>query len=77
MSEELLLLVDSFGIALHAVYLPGVANLWADALSRGQSTLVEWTLDRSVFRHQIDLPFSPQIDLFASGQNHLLPAYLT
>ena len=77
LSEELFLVADSLDITIQALYLPGTANLWADALSRGQSTAVEWMLDRSVFHHRIELPFSPQINLFASHQNHLLAEYLT
>ena len=59
LSEEIFFLAESLNITIQAVYLPGTANVWADALSRGQSTMVEWALDRTVFHHSIEIPFAP------------------
>ncbi|CAG2213825.1 unnamed protein product [Mytilus edulis] len=58
-----------------AFYLPGVANIEADRLSRSINVDIEWKLNENVF-HIINSLFGPHdLDLFASKINHQLPRY--
>ncbi|VDI82133.1 Hypothetical predicted protein [Mytilus galloprovincialis] len=58
-----------------AFYLPGVANIEADRLSRSIHVDIEWKLNENVF-HIINSLFGPHdVDLFASKINHQLPRY--
>ena len=63
-------------IFLHAAHIPGVENVVADFLSWGKYLPAEWVLNCAVFRTICRL-FSPppEIDLFASVLNFLLPKY--
>ena len=64
-------------ITLTAVHIPGVANLLADGLSRGQQgpSGTEWILNRYVVQSVFRSIYTPQIDLFASKASHQLPEY--
>ena len=75
-SERLHREAESRGITLSAVYVPGQDNVWADALSRHSTSSVEWGLTREAFQDLTDLYGTPQVDLFASVDNHLLPRYI-
>ncbi|CAC5403252.1 unnamed protein product [Mytilus coruscus] len=60
-----------------AFYLPGVANIEADRLSRSINVDIEWKLNENVF-HIINSLFGPHdVDLFASKINHQLPRYFS
>ena len=63
------------GTALSAVYIPGVENVTADALSRGWIAPTEWSLLPQVARSLFHLIDRPHVDLFASHANHQLPIY--
>ena len=76
-SEVLFTLARSRSVILSASHIAGEENLWADALSRRESSSVEWTLDRGVFSHLTGLFGRPQVDLFASEFNHRLDHFLT
>lgn len=65
------------GVSISASYLQGVSNVWADSLSRGRSTLVEWELLQSRFDSLIGSSLRPQVDLFASHSTAKTPLYLT
>ena len=74
-----LLLEEAYrrNLTIKASYLAGVDNTWADALSRGATTSVNWSLTPKCFDTICTWAGTPQVDLFASQDNHLLPAYLS
>ena len=76
-SESLLSLAASRHLTLSALHLPGRHNVWADALSRTEDSSVEWSLHPDTFSDLVELFGRPDIDLFASVENHHLPLYLT
>ena len=76
-SEVLFETAFSRGITLSAVHLAGQDNVWADALSRARTSSVEWSLDEDAFQDLLELAGPPDIDLFASQDNHRLPLYLS
>ena len=76
-SENLMSLAASRHLTLSALHLPGRHNVWADALSRSEDSSVEWSLHPDTFSDLVDLFGQPDIDLFASVENHHLPLYLT
>ncbi len=63
------------GIQIHAAHIKGVDNVCADALSRGMSQPTEWSLCPQVFNLLSALWGQPQMDLFASKENHLTGVY--
>lgn len=68
------------GISLRAVYLPGVENVSADALSRPgrRYRSAEWGLDPEVFRLLCERTrLSPEVDLFATPENAQVPLFCT
>ena len=76
-SELLLEEAHRRNLTLKASYLVGVANTWADALSRGSTSAINWSLTPSCFADICDWAGTPQVDLFAAHNNHLLPAFLS
>ena len=76
-SESLFTLAASRQLTLSAVHLPGRHNVWADALSRQEMSSVEWSLHPDAFQDLVELFGCPEIDLFATTDNHMLPLYLT
>lgn len=61
---------------MSALYLPGVDNTLADALSWETVLAPEWILDQLVF-HQFQSPdLPPQIDLCESQCNAKTPRFL-
>jgi hypothetical protein len=66
---------DRYNITVVPVYLPGLENVRADALSRRILAPHEWKLDPEVFRtiSQLYGPF--QVDLFASGATYQIPVF--
>ncbi|MEL7520178.1 MAG: reverse transcriptase domain-containing protein, partial [Cyanobacteria bacterium J06553_1] len=76
-SESLLEEAHRRGLSLHATFLAGVQNTWADALSRGSTSSIEWSLTPACFDALQDWAGCPTIDLFASHLNHQLPLFLT
>ena len=67
---------QSHCITLIRAYLPGVANLGADAHSRGQVSR-EWFLNPSVVEKIFKTLGRPQLDLFASRRSTHLPIYFS
>ena len=63
-------------IHLKPAYLPGIANLGADALSRDKQ-LQEWALNPKVARTIFRIFGRPQVDLFASRRSALPPQYFS
>ena len=61
--------------SLTATHIAGKDNVLADALSRGSPIGTEWSLDRRTFNRILSLRPAPEIDLFATEQNHQLPLY--
>ena len=65
------------GVTVRAVHRPGVDNALADFLSRNRPDPTEWSLSSracsKLFRHW----GTPQVDLFASQQNHKLPVWFS
>ena len=64
-------------VLLSAVHLPGVNNTLADFLSRNRANPTEWSLNNRVTRKLFLRWGTPQVDLFASSQNHKLQAWFS
>ena len=64
-------------LALQASYLEGTQNTWADALSRGSTNSIDWSLTPEQFAKLCKWAGTPEIDLFAAQENHQLPLFLT
>ncbi|MEL7079583.1 MAG: reverse transcriptase domain-containing protein, partial [Cyanobacteria bacterium J06582_2] len=62
---------------LSANHLAGVRNVLADALSRASVQQTEWSLDTRSFSTVTTLMPNLQVDLFATRENHKLPAYVS
>ena len=62
-------------VALQAVHRPGVDNVLADFLSRTRPDPTEWSLSTRACDRLFHRWGRPQIDLFASPQNHKLPMW--
>ena len=76
-SELLLGEAHRRGLLLIASYLAGTGNTWADALSRGSTSSIGWSLTPSCFADLRDWAGCPVIDLFASQEDHQLPRFLS
>ena len=76
-SEQLLELCHQRALTLQASYLAGAHNTWADALSRGSTSSIEWSLTQACFEDICSWAGTPSIDLFASQTNHRLPLYIS
>lgn len=72
----LLTLVDRWGIQLRPAYLPGMANLEADALSRGKK-VEEWSILPGIAKTLFRVWGRPRVDLFASHLNAVVPSYFS
>ena len=75
-SELLLEEAHRRSLLLQASHLAGSWNSWADALSRGSTSSIGWSLTPSCFADLQEWAGSPVIDLFASQADHLLPLFL-
>ena len=75
-SELLLEEAHRRGLLLLASHLAGSGNTWADALSRGSTSSIGWSLTPSCFGALREWAGSPAIDLFASPSDHRLPLFL-
>ena len=64
-------------VDVRATYIPGKKNLLADHLSRQLYPQTEWSLRQDVANSLFQLWFLPDVDLFASPENHKLPQYCT
>lgn len=62
---------------LTAFHVAGVSNVVADALSRDQPIDSEWSLDQDSFQWMCTLAAPPQVDLFATHENHQIPNYVS
>ena len=60
-------------IYLSAIHIPGVINKTQDGLPCQKLESTEWMLESSVFRQIVAVYQQPQVNLFASHQNHQLP----
>ena len=76
-SEKLFRDAAARHLSLSAVHLPGHSNVWVDALSRTQDSSMEWTLQPDAFQDIVAVYGEPEVDLFASEDNHQLPHFLT
>jgi ribonuclease HI len=64
-------------IQIIAEHLPGVQNSSADALSRLEIA-GDYQLDKDIFQSGLQtIQMFPEIDLFATEENHLLPRFVT
>ncbi|XP_067659472.1 uncharacterized protein [Haliotis asinina] len=66
---------DQFDIRVLPVYLPGIDNVRADALSRRILAPHEWMLHRGIFGIISQLFGSFQVDLFASGATNQIHVF--
>jgi hypothetical protein len=57
-------------------YIPGIANVEADALSRSR-VITEWSLLSGIFRRLFLLWGTPNVDLFASAHNAVVHQYFS
>jgi len=64
-------------VTMQAVHRPGVDNVLADYLSRTRPDPTEWSLHPKVCQSLFQMWGRPQIDLFASPQNHKLPLWFS
>ena len=76
LARQILFTCRESSIHLEPAYLPGIANLGADALSRDKQSQ-EWALNPKVARTIFRIFGRPQVDLFASQRSALLPQYFS
>ena len=76
LTTQILIFCRDHGIALSPAYLPGIANLGADALSRGTETR-EWFINPRVSERIFSRLGLPQIDLFASRRSAQVKTYFS
>ena len=76
LTMEILLFCKNHGVVLTPAYLPGIANLGADALSRGKETS-EWFINPIVTRRMFRRLGHPQIYLFASNRSAQVETYFS
>ena len=62
---------------LSAFHVAGVSNVIADGLSRRTALASEWALDKKSFQWLCNLGIYPQVDLFATRENHQLPKFVS
>ena len=68
-----MLLFKWMGAQLQVVHCLGVDNVLADYVSRNVADPTEWSLDRKLGWHLIEMWDRPQIDLFPLARNTCLP----
>ena len=76
LAKEILIFCRDHGIALRPAYLPGIANLGADTLSRGTETR-EWFINQKVSERIFSRLGLPQINLFASMRSAQVKTYFS
>ena len=76
LTKEILIFCREYGFALSPAYLPGIANLGADALSRGTEKR-EWFINPRVSERIFSCLGLPQIDLFASRRSAQVKTYFS
>ena len=77
-SMELLYWCHHRNIHIQVRHIPEKLNVLADSLSRPDRILpTEWSLDREIAHQIFSLWGTPQIDLFATRLNHLLPLFVS
>ena len=76
-TRRLFLFLNQHQIQLSAVFRPGVDNSLADYLSRNQSDPHEWKLSPFVVRRLFEIWGHPQLDAFASPNNHQLSIWFS
>ena len=76
LTKKILLYCKRHKVMIAPAYLPGVANLGADALSRGTESR-EWFLDPAVARRVFRRLDEPEVDLFASNRSAQVERYFT
>ena len=75
---ELLYWCHHRNIHIQVGHIPGKLNVLANSLSRPDRILpTEWSLDREIATQIFSLWGTPQIDLFATRLNHLLPLFVS
>ncbi|MEL7079402.1 MAG: reverse transcriptase domain-containing protein [Cyanobacteria bacterium J06582_2] len=62
---------------LSAVHLSGIQNVLADSLSRHGPISTEWKLDKKSFAQVMKMNPKPQIDMFATSENHQLEVFVS
>jgi hypothetical protein len=68
-------MIQKEGLQVKADYIPGEENQIADSLS-WQETAGDYSLQQKVFWKAVrHLKLQPNVDLFASEYNHLLPTF--
>ena len=69
-------LAESLKVDLQVRHVAGALNVIADRLSRqGQNLTYEWSLHPVTFKAICEALGTPQIDMFATEENHKLPIY--
>ena len=74
--RKILLKCHKNGTTVCPEYLRGVANLWADALSRGNKAQ-EWSLGDPACHRSFKYRGTPVVDLFASNKAYKAPQYFS
>ncbi|MCG8094339.1 MAG: hypothetical protein JAZ17_12090 [Candidatus Thiodiazotropha endolucinida] len=64
-------------IYMSASFIPGVFNVTADFNSRNFSDSTEWMLKKELFERLCDHFFQPDVDLFASRNNHQIDKFVS
>ena len=77
LSEHILEEAHKRRLVIKATHLAGEDNSWADALSRGSTSTINWSLTPACFASICEWAGTPEVDLFASPTNHRLPQFLS
>ena len=77
LTVSLLEFCSRHSICLIPKHLSGSLNVLADQGSRPDPISTEWALDPETFSWLCSLNSTPQVDLFATRENHQLPLYVS
>ena len=74
---SILRLLSRRSLHLTACHIAGVKNVVADGLSRNVPLSSEWSLDVHSFQLLCRREFVPEVDLFATRENHKVPQFVS
>jgi hypothetical protein len=76
-AEPFLRWLETHQIEVRVKHIAGIRNVRADQLSRGGTVKTEWSLCEDLYQSLWDLWGIPEIDMFATAENHKLPRYIS
>ena len=74
---SIFILAERKKIVISAFHIQGVKNVIADALSRTAPISTEWQLDKDSFSQIVHHWGQPEVDLFATKENHQVQQYVS